>query len=156
MSELAKTKLATLTDSEIATIAHGDETVHAIGDVLRIGSKGKTDFASVKVTAQQFLELNDNGDNGVLGRFRRGIIDHHKGKIEDIIFEFMPNGRPDIGTVKVTVTHRPDLPGSRVAGPDALYGATHSISTAGSKGRADRPILQSEKAHRQPYIFEHP
>ena len=126
MNALAETELAKLSDQEIAAIAHDDETIHKIGDVLRIGGKGDTDFASVKVTNSQFAQLNDSDE---LGRIRRGIMDHHAGKIEDIKFEFKPNGSPDIGTVKVTVTSRSSIPGGKQAGIYALYSATHSISS---------------------------
>lgn len=126
MSALAEVELAKLTDPEIASIAHEDETVHKIGDMLRVGGRGDTDFASVKLTSSQFAQLNDTD---VLGGIRRGLMDHYAGKIEDIKFEFKPNGSPDIGTVKVTVTSRPAVHGGKQAGIYALYSAAHSISS---------------------------
>lgn len=125
MNVLAEAELARLTPDEIASIAHRDETVHKIGDILRIGGERDIDFGSVKLTSHQFTELNNTD---VLGMIRRGIMSFHSGKIKAIDFEFRPNGSPDIGTVKVTVTSRPELPGGKQAGIDAMYGATHSIS----------------------------
>ena len=106
---------------------HEDETVHNIGDVLRIGSSGNTDFGSVKITRAQFDQMLKDPDG--LGSIRRGIMEHHKNRLSDVTYEFYQNGTPELGTVKVTVGSRPDVPGGRLAGVDALYSATHSISS---------------------------
>ncbi len=126
MSAFAEIDLAKLNDQEIASIAHQDETIHKIGDLLRIGSEGNTDFASVKLEKPQFDRLLENGE---LEKISRGLRDFHKDKIADIKYEFKPNGSPEIGTVRVAVTSRPSIPDGRRAGIEVLYSATHSISS---------------------------
>jgi hypothetical protein len=127
MGTLVEKDLAKLDERQLADLVREDETVHKIGDVLRIGSTGNTDFGSVKITRQQFDQMLGDADG--LGSIRHGILDHHKDKLLYVTFDFHQNGAPELGTVKVTVGFRPDVPGGRLAGVDAMYSATHSISS---------------------------
>lgn len=126
MNAFAETDLAKLNEHELATIAHEDETLHRIGDLLRIGSAGSTDFASVKLTRLQYDRLNETGE---IDKIRSGLFGFHKDKIAEIKFEFRQNGSPDIGTVRVAVTSRPGVIDGRRAGIEAMYAAAHSISS---------------------------
>jgi hypothetical protein len=127
MTTLTQVDLAKLNDQQLAEIAHQDETLHQIGDLLRIGGAGDTDFASVKLEKPQYDRLIETGE---LETIKRGLLAFHRDKIADIKFEFKENGSPEKGTVRVAVTSRPGVLDSKRAGIEAMYAASHSISSS--------------------------
>ncbi|MDE1865998.1 MAG: hypothetical protein KGH94_05175 [Candidatus Micrarchaeota archaeon] len=131
MSGFAEKDMAKLNEHDLAELARDEESLYKIGDVLRKGSSGDTDFGSVKIMRGQFERMQGEG---VFNSIRDGILKVNKGRISDVTFDFKPNGSPEIGTVKVTVTCRPEIPGGRLSGIAEMYSATHSISSRLRKG----------------------